>query len=100
MPDKKLRFEWDPNKAQANERKHGISFDLAKLVFLDPLAQTELDGTDHGEERWRTTGDVAKTLFVVSHTYREEENGEIIRVISARKATKRERERFERYSQT
>lgn len=95
MPEKMLRFEWDPNKAHENKRKHKLSFELATYVFRDSLAQTELDGTDHGEERWRTTGEVGETLIVVSHTHREEEDVEIIRIISARKATKRERERFE-----
>jgi uncharacterized protein len=92
---KKIRFEWDPRKSDSNKRKHRISFELATLVFLDRFARSELEGNQHGKERWRTTGEVERTLIVVSHTFRKSGGSEIVRIISARKATGPERRRFE-----
>lgn len=90
-------FEWDPAKAQENLRKHGVRFREAAAVFRDPLAITLFD-TDHsnGEERWITIGvsDIGRVL-VVCHTYREETlNSAIIRLLSSRKAKKREIEQY------
>jgi len=88
-----LKFEWDPQKAEANRKKHGVSFDEASTIFGDPLAVTIAD-PDHSEREDRLlllgrskTG----TLLVVAHT----ERGERIRLISARKATRRERRDYE-----
>ena len=92
---RKRRFERHRPKAAANIQKHKVSFDLAELAFEDPLSQTELEGYEHGEERWRTTGAVGNTILIVSHTSREEGNFEIIRIISARKAEPKERRKFE-----
>ena len=94
------RFEWDPVKAASNLRKHGVSFDTAIRAFADPFALTELDRIEDGEERWQTTGMVEGTvLLLVAHTVREEdENGEfaeIIRIVSARTADRKERRRYE-----
>lgn len=90
------RFEWDPRKSDYNRRKHGIDFELAKRVFNDPLCNTEIEGHDHGEVRWRTTGSIGWLLVVlVCHTIREEDESEIVRIISARRATSRERKRYE-----
>jgi len=83
-----LRFEWDVNKAEVNTGKHGISFDEAVTVFYDPLSATFSD-PDHSvtENRWITVGYSHRgQLLVVCHTDR----GEVVRLISARKATKRE----------
>ena len=86
-------FEWDPNKAAANLRKHGVSFDQAAAVFLDPRALSLFDD-EHGdaEERWITLGiSPVSGLLVVNHTYEEEGTSAVrIRIISSRKATKRE----------
>jgi uncharacterized DUF497 family protein len=95
-----IRFEWDPRKSDANLRKHGIDFEDAKRVFYDPLRTTGIEGNDHGETRWRTTGEIGGlVVVVVSHTLHEtlesEEEVEIVRIISARKATRRERRRYE-----
>jgi uncharacterized protein len=68
------------------------------LVFYDEQRRTEIEGREHGEVRWRTTGEIGGTIFVVSHTIREEEEKEeieIIRIFSARKASPRERKRYE-----
>ncbi|MEJ0028480.1 MAG: BrnT family toxin [Rhizomicrobium sp.] len=92
---KKRRFEWHRPKAEANIKKHKVSFDLGELAFDDPFAQTELEGHEHGEERWRTVGAVGSTILIVIHTSREEDDVEIIRIISVRKAEPRERRKFE-----
>jgi hypothetical protein len=88
-----MRFEWDHAKAVANQEKHGISFDEAVTVFYDPLAATFAD-PDHsvGEHRWITVGFSAQdVLLVVCHTERRG----TVRIISARRATPRERKRHE-----
>jgi uncharacterized DUF497 family protein len=87
-------FDWDPGKAASNQRDHGITFDQAATVFLDALALTVYDVlSSHSEERWFTLGcDVGGKLLAVAHTYQETESGRVrIRIISARKATRRER---------
>ena len=88
-----MRFEWDPQKATTNLRKHGVSFDEAATVFQDDLSLTG-DDPDHSlsEERSVTFG-VSNTgrLLVVSHT----ERGDRIRIISARPATRSERKLYE-----
>ena len=86
-------YEWDAVRAKANLRKHGVSFEEAATVFRDPLALTFAD-PDHsgGEEREITIGRSARQLVLfVSHGLRRDR----IRIISARKATRREREQYE-----
>lgn len=93
-----IRFEWDPHKAAANVREHdGISFELAQLVFEDELQERSYRGNEHGEERWWTMGMVGSTVLVVVHTWIENdgEKEDIIRIISARRATASERRRYE-----
>jgi uncharacterized DUF497 family protein len=89
-------FEWDPAKAKSNERKHGVRFDDALLVFADPHALVEQDRVEGGELRWQILGSAAGVgLLVVAHTIRDQEPDEIIRIISARRAVRRERKRYE-----
>ena len=91
-----LRFEWDADKAASNLRKHGVSFETALRTFADPLALMEQDRIEGGEQRWRTLGRVEGwLLLVVAHTVRDEDDGEVIRIISARRAEPRERRRYE-----
>jgi uncharacterized DUF497 family protein len=91
-----VRFEWDPAKARSNARKHGVRFEDAMLVFADPYALVEQDRLESGELRWQTLGLAAGiVLLLVAHTVRTEREGEIIRIISARKAAPRERRRYE-----
>jgi uncharacterized DUF497 family protein len=88
-----MRFEWDGRKARRNVRKHGISFEEASSVFLDPLSLTG-DDPDHsaGERRLITFGmSYSGRLVVVSHT----ESGDTIRIISARRTTPAERGLYE-----
>ena len=84
-----------PAKARGNERKHGINFDDAMLVFEDPYALLEQDRIDKtGQRRWQALGSAGGIAIVlVAHTVRDE--GEIIRIISARLATRKERNRYE-----
>ena len=86
-------FEWNAAKAKANIHKHGVSFDEAATVFLDPLALTFPDPYHSGgEEREITIGHTAGHRVVfVSHSQR----GDRIRIISAREATRRERRQYE-----
>ena len=96
MPNGLLEFEWDPKKAASNLRKHHISFREAAMVFSDVLAKTYDDPAhSHREQRYVTIGmsDQGRVL-VVNHTTR----GEAVRIISARKATKREQKAYEEKS--
>ena len=89
-----MRFEWDREKASRNLRKHRVSFDEAVTVFYDPFSAT-FDDPEHSvdERRFITVGYSARgRLLVVSHT----ERGEVLRIISARLATPRERKRHEK----
>lgn len=91
-----VRFEWDSNKAAANARKHGVGFDIAALAFADPFALIEEDRVEGGELRWRTLGMAQGVLLLlVAHTIRDEDDVEVIRIISARPATRPERRKYE-----
>jgi len=71
----KTVFEWDADKAAGNVRKHGISFETAVAAFSDPFVLTTVDRVENGEQRWQTV--------------------EVIRIISAREANRKERKRYE-----
>ena len=91
------RFEWDESKNLANLKKHGISFEDASEVFDDPLHITMLDPSSRHEERWRTYGIVdGIALLMVAHADRDDDGAPIIRLISARRATRHERQYYER----
>jgi uncharacterized DUF497 family protein len=89
-----LRFEWDPRKSASNRRKHGVSFEEAETAFADERALL-LDDPDHSsdEERFVLLG-LSATLhiLVVCHCYRR--SGDVIRIISARKADRGEEETY------
>jgi uncharacterized DUF497 family protein len=88
-----MKFEWNPDKATLNLHKHHVSFPEAATVFSDPLSVTYPD-PDHsvGEERYLLIGRSHRyQILVVAHTYRQE----TVRIISARKATKRESQFYE-----
>jgi len=88
----KLKFEWDAAKAEANWKKHGVSFELAREVFRDPFAVLRVDErADYGEERFVIIGAAEnKVLLAVTYTEREEN----IRLISARRATQHEQDDY------
>ncbi|GIL02383.1 MAG: membrane protein [Alphaproteobacteria bacterium] len=95
-----IRFEWDEAKNRTNQRKHGIGFEEASRVFLDPFHLSMQDRIEDGEPRWRTIGTIeGLVVLVVAHVLTEaDENGtpvEIVRIISARRATRRERLHYE-----
>ena len=86
------RFEWDDEKAALNLRKHGVSFETAIRTFFDPFVITAQDRIENGEYRWQTLGVVdGSLLLMVAHADREEGIVEVIRIISARKATPKEK---------
>lgn len=93
-----MEWIWDPVKNKTNLQRHGISFATAVLVFDDPLALT-IEDPYADEERWRTIGRIISNVVIVVHTYPEFERltgEEIGRIISARKATSRERRAYEK----
>ena len=91
-----MKFIWDENKNATNNIKHGVDFETAKFVFDDPLHISIQDRHENGEERWQTLGLVNNVVvLLVAHSIVEENNHEIIRIISARKATKHERNHYE-----
>ncbi len=95
-----IRFEWDEAKNLSNRRKHGVSFEEASHVFRDPLYVSVQDRVEGGELRWQTLGLVEDLLLLtVAHTVREERDDgtwvDVIRIISARHATRKERRRYE-----
>lgn len=95
-----IRFDWDEAKNLSNQRKHGVSFEEASQVFLDPLLVSLKERIEAGEQRWQTYGEVKSCLLVmVGHTAREvDEHGEtveVMRIISARYASRKERQRYE-----
>jgi uncharacterized DUF497 family protein len=89
-----LRFEWNRKKALLNIRKHGITFEEASTIFGDSLSLTIPDSYHSiGEDRFITIGtSVRGRIVVVVHT----ENHDVIRIISARKTTRNERNQYER----
>ena len=85
-----MQFTWDEKKNRANRQKHGISFETAKLVFDDPYHLTSQDREVEGEPRWQTIGMVNGIhLILVAHIV--DEDDDLVRILSARKATPRER---------
>jgi uncharacterized DUF497 family protein len=95
-----IRFEWDEAKNLANQRKHGVSFEDASEIFRDPLFVSVKDRIEDGEQRWQTFGKVGnRLLMMVAHTVREEDaHGatiEVIRIISARYASRKEQKLYE-----
>lgn len=86
-----MEFEWDEEKATLNERKHGIPFPFATRVFLDEKRLEWIDTRrQYGEPRWITIGLIESVEIAVAYTVR----GETIRLISARKAERHEREDY------
>jgi uncharacterized DUF497 family protein len=92
-----LRWSWDRKKAAANRTKHGLSFETAARVFDDPFHVSKPDLHPDGD-RWHTLGLVGPVLVLVVHTWPEaksESDEPVGRIISARKATPRERKVYE-----
>lgn len=95
-----IRFEWDDAKNATNQRKHGISFEEATETFDDPLYLLIEDRDKDGEVRWHAIGSTSDGLMLmVVHTILEEKDSnkliDIIRIISARRATRKEKRTYE-----
>ena len=102
MSNPKLDIGWDPAKAQANVKKHGVSFAEAATVLLDPLALTVFDARHSDEEeRWFTLGTSSTgRLLAVAHTFRSIDPVlASARIISARQATRMERRQYEQIAE-
>ncbi len=93
-----MKFEWDKFKNAINIQNHGISFEEAIEVFEDPLHISKLDYRfDYFEERWITLGSTSRyKIIVVAHMLFDENNEEIIRIISSRKANSKEVKIYEK----
>jgi uncharacterized protein len=90
-----LCFEWDEAKNRTNIVKHGISFETAKLVFEDPHVVSFPERNVEGEERWQSLGSAdGIVILTVAHTLNDHAGNEVIRIISARKASPSERRRY------
>jgi uncharacterized DUF497 family protein len=92
-----IYFEWDPAKAEINLRKHGVSFGLATDVFRDPQVIIEKENIAEGEQRWKAVGMADSVIcLLVVHTF-EAQGGddETIRLISVRRASRKERKQYE-----
>ncbi len=91
-----MHFEWDESKNRRNQAKHRVGFETASLVFSDPRHISIQDRHVEGEERWQTLGLVGgAVILLVAHTIGERDDEEIIRIISARKASKHEKQLYE-----
>ncbi|TWC17793.1 hypothetical protein FBY06_1162 [Pseudomonas sp. SJZ085] len=82
-----MGFEWDEAKNEANIRKHGIDFNDVLDVFNHPMLTLRDDRVGYGEERWISIGWIKSLIGVIVYT---EQQGDVVRIISARKATKKE----------
>lgn len=92
-----MEFEWDRAKELSNRTKHGLGFPDASRVFDDPDHQVVFDGIHDREERWRAIGLIqGLAVIVIAYTDRDHEGVEIVRIISARRATRQERNDYER----
>jgi len=91
-----MKFEWNAVKEQKNLQKHGVSFEKACYVFSDPYALNKYDNEHSAEEdRWIILGkSINEVILVVVHTFRDNDV-EIVRIISARNATKREQQAYQ-----
>lgn len=91
-----MLFEWDPEKNSTNKKKHNLSFETAKNVFLDPGMLCKFDRTIGGEDRWHAIGYVDDELVILAvYTARMQNDKDAIRIISARKASRKERKLYE-----
>ena len=91
-----MQIEWDPAKAEANRKKHGVSFEEAKKLLAGTADYLEIYDEAHSDEedRFIAVGRLEHGVVVVVHT---EEEGDALRIISARMATKKESQRFEKF---
>jgi len=96
-----MKFEWDKNKEKINIQKHGVTFEQASFVFTDQFALNRFDDEhSEDEDRWVLLGkSLNETLLLVVHTFRDNDGIEFVRIISARKATKKEKKVYQKRCQ-
>jgi len=93
-----MKFEWDREKEKLNIKKHGVTFEQASFVFADKYALNKYD-KEHSEDedRWIILGkSFNEVLLLVVHTFRNRDGVEYTRIISARKATKKEKQAYQK----
>ncbi len=91
-----MEFEWDEAKNKSNQKKHKISFETALHIFKDPFLLSKQDRFENGECRWQALGSIrGETVVLVAHTTHFEDITEVVRIISARKATSQEKRAYE-----
>ena len=93
-----MKFEWDGNKERSNIQKHGITFEQASYVFADQFALSLFDNEhSDNEDRWILLGkSLNELMLVVVHTFKDKNGIESVRIISARKATKNEKQTYDK----
>jgi uncharacterized DUF497 family protein len=92
-----MKFEWDSEKERINIQKHGITFEQASYVFADPFALNKYDDEhSYEEDRWLLLGrSLNELILAVVHTFTDDNGLESVRIISARKAAKREQQAYQ-----
>jgi hypothetical protein len=96
-----MKFEWDKTKEKTNIQKYGVTFEQASYVFTDLFALNKFD-EEHSdyEDRWIILGkSLNQTVLLVVHTFRNNNDIEFVRIISARKATKKEQQAYQKRCQ-
>jgi uncharacterized protein len=90
-------FDWDSRKAKSNRLKHGVSFEEAATAFLDPagLDGEDIEHSESEERRLRLAKSSLGRILVIAYTIRRKEDEESIRIISARRASRKERKKYE-----
>ncbi len=93
-----MQIEWDENKNRANQKKHDVSFETAREIFEDPFHISKLDHRfNYFEERWITIGSAKnQAIIVIANLFFSDDGEEIIRIISAREADRKERRSYEK----
>ncbi|HHE37926.1 MAG TPA: BrnT family toxin [Candidatus Cloacimonetes bacterium] len=93
-----MKFEWDTTKEKSNIKKHGITFEQASYVFADPYALNKYDNEhSDNEDRWILLGKSLKgVILLVVHTFKVIDRIELVRIISARRATKQEKQSYQK----
>ena len=93
-----MKFEWDTTKEKSNIKKHGITFEQASYVFADPYALNKYDNEhSDNEDRWILLGKSLKgVILLVVHTFKVIDRIELVRIISARRATKQEKQTYQK----
>jgi len=91
-----MRFEWDPAKGDTNRTKHGVSFEEAAELFKSDVDYLEIYDEEHSDEedRFIAIGPIRRGVIVVAYTERDDD---VLRILSARMATKKERQRLEQF---